>query len=71
MENMYFPACLIFHDFHRSGIYPGPSETRIYRSGLYGITREVPEPASNASIFRKLSFRVGKITCFSENNHFG
>ena len=60
----------IFHDFHESGIYPGPSETRIYRSGLYGITREVSEPPSNTPIFRNFTFRVNKMTCFSENCHF-
>ena len=63
-------APAIFHDFHRSGIYPGPSETRIYCSGLSGIIRGVPEPSSSTSIFRKLAFRVGKMTCFSENGHF-
>ena len=59
-----------FHDFHRSGIYPGPSETRIYCSGLSGIIRGVPEPSSSTSIFRKLAFRVGKMSCVSETGHF-
>ena len=63
-------APAIFHDFHRSGIYPGPSETRIYCSGLSGIIRGVAEPSSSTSIFRTLAFRVGKMTCFSENGHF-
>ena len=35
----------IFHDFHGSGMYPGPSETRIYRSGPSGNTHKVPEPS--------------------------
>ena len=60
----------IFHDFHGSGIYPGPSETHIYRSGLSGIAREVPEPSSSTITFRKCAFRLGQMTCFSENYHF-
>ena len=60
----------IFYDFHRSGMYPGPSETGIYRSGLSGIIRKVPEPSPSTSIFQKLAFRVGKMTCVSENCHF-
>ena len=60
----------IFHDFHGSGMYPGPSETPIYGSDPSGNTRKVPEPSSNTSIFRKLAFRGGKMTCFSENCHF-
>ena len=64
------PVPTIFHDFHRSGISPRPSETRTYRSGLYGITRKVPEPSPSTSIFRKLAFCLGKTVCFSENCHF-
>ena len=60
----------IFHDFHSSDMYPGPSETDIYRSGLSGMTRKVPEPSSSTSIFRKLALRVGKMICFSENGYF-
>ena len=60
----------IFHNFHRSGIYWGPSETCMYRSGRYGITREVPELSSNTHIFGKLVFRVHKMTRVSENGHF-
>ena len=64
------PVPTIFHDFHESGMYPGPSETGIYRSDLSGNTRKVPEPSSNTPISSKLAFRVGKMTCFSENGHF-
>ena len=60
----------IFHDFHPSGMYSGPSETGIYRSGLSGIIRKVPELSPSTSIFQKLAFRVGKMVCFSENCHF-
>ena len=60
----------IFYDFHGSGMNPGPSETAIYGSDLSGNTRKVPEPSSSTSIFRKLAFRVGKMTCFSENHNF-
>ena len=35
----------IFHDFYGSGMYPGPSETRIYRTGLSGNTHKVPGPS--------------------------
>ena len=60
----------IFHDFDGSGMYPGPSETGIYRSDLSGNTRKAPEPSPSTSIFRKLAFRVGKMTCVSENVNF-
>ena len=57
----------IFHDFHGSGMYPGHSETAIYGSDLSVHTRQVPEPSSDTSIFRKLAFRGGKMACFSED----
>ena len=58
----YVPT--IYHDFHGTGIYPEPSETTIYRSDLSGNARKVPEPSSSTFIFRKLAFRIGKMTCF-------
>lgn len=57
----------ICHAFHACGIYPGPYETAIYRSGVSGIARKVPEPSSNTPIFRKLALRAGKMECVSEN----
>ena len=64
------PVPTIFHDFHESGMYPGPSETGIWRSDLSGNTHKVPEPSSGTPIFRKLAFRLGKMTCVSENGDF-
>ena len=64
------PVPTIFHDFHGSGMHPGPSETGIWHSDLSGNTHKVPEPSSGTTIFRKLAFRLGKTACFSENCHF-
>ena len=50
------PVPTIFHDFHRSGMYPGPSETRIYRSGLSGNTHKVPGPSAIHPSFVNLHF---------------
>ena len=50
------PVLIIFHDFHGSGMYPGPSENRIYRSGLSGNTHKVPEPSAIHPSFGNLHF---------------
>ena len=54
----------ILHDFHGSGMHPGPSETGIWHSDLSGNTHKVPELFSGTTIFRKLAFRPGKTTTF-------
>ena len=58
------PVPTIFHDFHRSGMYPGPSETRIYRSGLSGNTHKVPGPSSIHPSFGNLHFTLVKWCVF-------